>query len=40
MTFIVGGAPITEDFAEKIGADYYANDAASAVGILNSLFDG
>jgi 5-methyltetrahydrofolate--homocysteine methyltransferase len=39
VTFIVGGAPVTNDFADKIGADYYAEDAAEAVSILNRLFD-
>jgi 5-methyltetrahydrofolate--homocysteine methyltransferase len=28
---IVGGAPVTQDFADMIGADGYAPDAASAV---------
>jgi len=28
---IVGGAPITQDFADSIGADGYAPDAASAL---------
>ena len=28
---IVGGAPVTQDFADQIGADGYAPDAASAV---------
>jgi 5-methyltetrahydrofolate--homocysteine methyltransferase len=28
---IVGGAPLTQDFADMIGADGYASDAASAV---------
>lgn len=28
---LVGGAPVTEDFARKIGADGYASDAFSAV---------
>lgn len=27
---MVGGAPVTEEFAEQIGANYYTNDAASA----------
>lgn len=27
---MVGGAPITEEFAEKVGADYYTPDAATA----------
>jgi 5-methyltetrahydrofolate--homocysteine methyltransferase len=39
VTFMVGGAPVTRDFAVKIGADYYAEDAAEAVEILNRLFD-
>ena len=28
---MVGGAPITADFADQIGADGYAADAAGAV---------
>src|SRR5690606_3094782 len=28
---IIGGAPITQEFAKEIGADGYAPDAASAV---------
>jgi 5-methyltetrahydrofolate--homocysteine methyltransferase len=28
---IIGGAPVTQDFADMIGADGYASDAASAV---------
>ena len=28
---IVGGAPVTQDYADRIGADGYASDAASAV---------
>ncbi len=28
---IIGGAPVTQDYAEEIGADGYAPDAASAV---------
>jgi len=38
LTVIVGGAPITPDFAKKIGADYYAENAAAAVDILNQHF--
>lgn len=34
---LIGGAPVTETFAEKIGADGYAPDAASAVRRLRSL---
>lgn len=39
VTIIVGGAPVTSEYAKSIGADYYANDAAQAVDILNSHFD-
>ena len=28
--FLIGGAPITQDFCEKIGADSYTPDAAAA----------
>jgi len=34
---MVGGAPVTEVFAQQIGADGYASDAASAVEIARSL---
>ena len=34
---MVGGAPVTQDFADKIGADGYAPDAASAVDLAKSL---
>ena len=34
---MVGGAPVTEAFAKKIGADAYAPDAASAVDVARSL---
>lgn len=30
VKIMVGGAPITQDFCEKIGADVYTSDAASA----------
>jgi 5-methyltetrahydrofolate--homocysteine methyltransferase len=33
---IVGGAPVTQDYANKIGADGYAADAASAVDMAKS----
>ena len=38
VTLMVGGAPITRDFADKIGADHYAEHAAEAVRIMNDLF--
>ncbi len=34
---IIGGAPVTKDYADKIGADGYASDAASAVDMAKSL---
>jgi 5-methyltetrahydrofolate--homocysteine methyltransferase len=34
---IVGGAPVTEDFARQIGADGYAPDASRAVAVTKSL---
>jgi 5-methyltetrahydrofolate--homocysteine methyltransferase len=34
---IVGGAPVTQEYAEQIGADGYARDAATAVGVAQSL---
>lgn len=36
---MVGGAPVTEDFANKIGADGYAEDAISAVDLAFRLAD-
>ena len=39
VTLLVGGAPVTNEFAMKIGADHYAEDAAEAVSILNKLFE-
>jgi len=34
---IVGGAPITQAYADKIGADGYSKDAASAVDLVGKL---
>jgi 5-methyltetrahydrofolate--homocysteine methyltransferase len=34
---IIGGAPVTENYANDIGADGYANDAASAVDVVKQL---
>ena len=31
---VIGGAPVTQTYADKIGADGYAADAASAVDII------
>jgi 5-methyltetrahydrofolate--homocysteine methyltransferase len=34
---MIGGAPVTKDYADRIGADGYAPDAASAVDLAKSL---
>ncbi len=34
---IIGGAPVTQDYADEIGADGYAPDAAAAVDKVNEL---
>ena len=34
---MIGGAPITDDFAQKIGADGFAADAGSAARVANAL---
>ena len=34
---LIGGAPITQEFADQIGADGFAPDAASAVDLVNKL---
>ena len=36
VKIMIGGAPVTETFAEQIGADGYAPDAASAVRVAKS----
>jgi 5-methyltetrahydrofolate--homocysteine methyltransferase len=37
VQIVVGGAPITQEFADEIGAHGYATDAASAVDLVRSL---
>ena len=37
VKIMVGGAPVTAAFAEEIGADAYAPDAASAVDVARGL---
>ncbi|MDQ7095305.1 corrinoid protein [Desulfosporosinus sp. PR] len=39
LKIIVGGAPVTQDFADQIGADAYAPDAASAVEKVRKLLE-
>jgi 5-methyltetrahydrofolate--homocysteine methyltransferase len=34
---VIGGAPVTEDYAKKIGADAYAPDASSATRVVRQL---
>jgi 5-methyltetrahydrofolate--homocysteine methyltransferase len=34
---IIGGAPVTEDYARKIGADAFAPDASSAVRVVREM---
>ncbi len=38
LKVVIGGAPITQEFANEIGADAFAPDAASAVDVLRKLF--
>ena len=35
---MVGGAVLTEDYSEKIGADFYAADARAGVEIARKVF--
>jgi 5-methyltetrahydrofolate--homocysteine methyltransferase len=37
---MIGGAPITQEFAREIGADGYAPDAGSAVDAALALLQG
>ena len=37
---IVGGAPTTQEWADEIGADGWAGDAVSAVGLVKQLVKG
>jgi 5-methyltetrahydrofolate--homocysteine methyltransferase len=37
VAVLIGGAPVTQDYADEIGADAYAPDAASAVDMANGL---
>jgi 5-methyltetrahydrofolate--homocysteine methyltransferase len=36
---MIGGAPVTKNYADKIGADGYASDAASAVDVAKSFLN-
>ena len=37
VIYLVGGAPVTEEWAREIGSDGYAKDAAEAVVVLRDL---
>ena len=37
VKIMVGGAPITQEFADEIGADAYTMDAASAAQVAKTL---
>jgi 5-methyltetrahydrofolate--homocysteine methyltransferase len=37
LKILVGGAPVTAEFCEKIGADYYSPDPQGAVDYLKSI---
>jgi 5-methyltetrahydrofolate--homocysteine methyltransferase len=39
LKVVVGGAPITQQFADEIGADGYAADAGTAVELATRLLE-
>jgi 5-methyltetrahydrofolate--homocysteine methyltransferase len=39
IAVIIGGAPVTEEYAQEIGADLYAPNAGSAVDITREYFE-
>jgi 5-methyltetrahydrofolate--homocysteine methyltransferase len=38
VKIIIGGAPVTQEYADKIGADGYSEDAVGAVELVRKLF--
>ena len=40
VKIVVGGAVLTEDYAMRIGADFYARDAMATVRAAESVFGG
>ncbi len=34
---LIGGAPVTREYAQEIGADGYSDNASDAVGLVKSL---
>ena len=39
VKIVVGGAPLTQNFADEIGADGFAQDAASAVDLVKGMLN-
>ena len=39
VKIMIGGAPVTQDYADQVGADGYATDASRAVALAKSLVD-
>ena len=39
VKIVIGGAPVTQSYADEIGADGYAADAASAVSVVKQLLN-
>jgi 5-methyltetrahydrofolate--homocysteine methyltransferase len=37
VRIVIGGAPITQSYADEIGADGYAEDASSAVRLVKEV---
>jgi dimethylamine corrinoid protein len=40
IKIVIGGAPVTAEYAEKIGADVFGKDAAEAVRIMDGIVNG
>ncbi len=40
VNIVIGGAPVTREFADEIGADGYAQDAGTAVDVAMALLQG
>ncbi len=39
VTIMIGGAPVTQNYCDSIGADIYSADAATAAEVASGLFD-
>jgi len=39
VSVIIGGAPVTESYAQQIGADAFAPDASSATRVVRQLIE-